>query len=1035
MMRSFHTHFSCLLATMLVTAVGANEKDFYRDVYPFLKANCISCHNKTTTKAGLNMETPELMIKGGDSGPSIVPGKSAESILVEASIHTDDMEMPPPKNKTGAVKLTSKEIAVLKQWIDEGAKSSVQERRQVVWQPLAEGVDPIYTVAMTGDGRFAACGRSNQISLYDLATRSLVGQIEDQNQNPSGAHRALVNSLAFSPDGKRLASGSYQEVKIWRKEQKPAEHRKGDPALGLEASVLSADGKTIVGSDKSGALLVLHAADGKVIRKIEGVSSGGAPLLSLSPDATTVAVFNQNWKLSLWNLSDGKLLASRTTPDPELEQQAKALTEKHVAATRAESAAVETQKNAQVAKAAATKALADAKAAIAKAPGGTPDEAIKKQLLDAETRLAAATTSESAANAAVPAAKKAATAAGEASARAVQAKKTAVRALAWTGDGKAVVTAGDDTLIRIWSLPPPNVASLSAPKILKGATGAITALVAGAKPDQVISAGADNKVRIWSLTEAKVLREIPAAGILSLALSPDGKQVASGGSDGAIRLWDTATGKQISELRGSIETARQIAELEWTIAGQALEQAFQRTVVAAIDARTKAIDELLKKANDAIVASNKALPVTEKAVKPLEEARLAAQKVVDEAAAAIGKAPGEKADPKLEAALKAAQDKLITAQTAENDAIAAFKAVQSNIADAEAQKKRITDTKAENDKKVAEANAASEAAKALQAKATADLATAKAALAKVTAKPLAVAFSSKADQVAAAFEDGSIRVWAVASGMPVELASGSAMTTASLFFQANGSFVSCASDAAFTSTASRSHWVLERMLGGEKEPTLFADRVNAVCFSPDGKTLATGGGEPSRSGDITLFALADGKLIANWKERHSDSVVSLDFSPDGKLLASGAADKIARVTEVATGEQVNLFEGHTHYVTGVAFRSDGRVLATAGADGVVNSWDMISGERKKKIEGWTKEVTSLQFIGATNQIVTSAGDNLIRIINDDGAQIRSIAKLPDFMQSAASTPNGSIVIGGGEDSFLRVWNGTDGKEIAAFGMQ
>jgi WD40 repeat protein len=96
---------------------------------------------------------------------------------------------------------------------------------------------------------------------------------------------------------------------------------------------------------------------------------------------------------------------------------------------------------------------------------------------------------------------------------------------------------------------------------------------------------------------------------------------------------------------------------------------------------------------------------------------------------------------------------------------------------------------------------------------------------------------------------------------------------------------------------------------------------------------------------------------------------------------------------------------------------------------------MISGERKKKIEGWTKEVTSLQFIGATNQIVTSAGDNLIRIINDDGAQIRSIAKLPDFMQSAASTPNGSIVIGGGEDSFLRVWNGTDGKEIAAFGMQ
>ena len=120
-------------------------------------------------------------------------------------------------------------------------------------------------------------------------------------------------------------------------------------------------------------------------------------------------------------------------------------------------------------------------------------------------------------------------------------------------------------------------------------------------------------------------------------------------------------------------------------------------------------------------------------------------------------------------------------------------------------------------------------------------------------------------------------------------------------------------------------------------------------------------------------------------------------------------------------------------MTSVAFRADGRVLATAGADGVVNSWDMILGERKKKIIGWTKEVTSLQFIGATNKIVTSAGDNLIRIVNDDGAQIRSIAKLPDFMQAAASTPDGVTVIGGGEDSFLRIWDGTNGKELAAFG--
>jgi WD40 repeat protein len=159
----------------------------------------------------------------------------------------------------------------------------------------------------------------------------------------------------------------------------------------------------------------------------------------------------------------------------------------------------------------------------------------------------------------------------------------------------------------------------------------------------------------------------------------------------------------------------------------------------------------------------------------------------------------------------------------------------------------------------------------------------------------------------------------------------------------------------------------------------------------------------------------------------------LDFSPDGKLLASGAADKIVRVTEVATGKQTNVFEGHTHHVTGVAFRADGRVLATAGADGVVNTWDMIVGERKKKIEGWTKEVTSLEYIGATAQIVTSAADNRVRIVTDDGAEVRAITKVPDYVQAAASTPSGGTIIGGGEDSELRVWDGTSGKELAAFG--
>jgi len=56
--------------------------EFHTDIYPVLKSNCIACHNKTTTKGGLNMETPELMKKGGENGTTIIPGKGSKSLLL-----------------------------------------------------------------------------------------------------------------------------------------------------------------------------------------------------------------------------------------------------------------------------------------------------------------------------------------------------------------------------------------------------------------------------------------------------------------------------------------------------------------------------------------------------------------------------------------------------------------------------------------------------------------------------------------------------------------------------------------------------------------------------------------------------------------------------------------------------------------------------------------------------------------------------------------------------------------------------------------
>jgi WD40 repeat protein len=80
---------------------------------------------------------------------------------------------------------------------------------------------------------------------------------------------------------------------------------------------------------------------------------------------------------------------------------------------------------------------------------------------------------------------------------------------------------------------------------------------------------------------------------------------------------------------------------------------------------------------------------------------------------------------------------------------------------------------------------------------------------------------------------------------------------------------------------------------------------------------------------------------------------------------------------------------------------------------------------------WNKEVTGVQYLGATNKMVTSAADNQVRIVAEDATEVRSMAKLPDFVQSTTA-PQIPPTWVAGEDSVLRIWDGNSGKEVVLF---
>jgi mono/diheme cytochrome c family protein len=105
--------------------LAAESVDYLRDIKPLFAENCFKCHGASTQKGGLRLDTATSAIKGGDTGPAILPGKSADSLMTKALLGTaEDMHRMPLKKPP----LPDEKIALIKSWIDQGAKAPADEK-------------------------------------------------------------------------------------------------------------------------------------------------------------------------------------------------------------------------------------------------------------------------------------------------------------------------------------------------------------------------------------------------------------------------------------------------------------------------------------------------------------------------------------------------------------------------------------------------------------------------------------------------------------------------------------------------------------------------------------------------------------------------------------------------------------------------------------------------------------------------------------------------------------------------------------------
>ena len=903
--------------------------EFEKDIQPILDDKCVACHNVAIAESKLVLEDVASILKGGKRGPAVVAKDVEKSLLYQVAARAADPVMPPLPNKVSAGAITPQELGLLKKWIEEGATQGMTTgQHSVPWQTIPGNLHSIYSIALSTWGRWAACGRANQIDLYDVASGEYVARLQDpalltiKNGDkpfyPNGAaHRDFVHALAFNPAENLLASAGYREVKLWQRTPnvKVGTYPQDQSVTAVAASP---DGKWLAFGRADHSVVIQSVADANAKRILAG-HAGPITAVKFSSNSLVVFSGSKDKTIRSWSVVEG-------TQTGILE---------------------------------------------------TPHEVTCLTLNPEVTRV-------------------------------------------FTGH------AGDN-VVRGWNIPfeAPKPGEPAKPVIeMKGHEGPVTSvelILPGAA--QLVSASADSTWRVWDVTNGSQVRaQNHGAPINAMALKGDGQFIVTAGANNLAKLWKI-DGTAVAELKGNIAAQRRVLVLTD-------DDAVAKSRVALADASFKAAEKNFKEREESTKKAVEQKAAMEKALaeaKPKEEAAIAA---VAAAKTELDAKPDDEALKKKKADADAAAAK-------ETEAVKKAQEAVDAAAKALAQTEKGQQSADEQQKQVKlQLDAETAAAKQVETVFN----QAKSELPAIDAKAIrSVAYVADSKLIATAGEDGVIRLWNGTTGKPLEEITGHQAPIGLLASGPNRMLIAAGDDKQVLAWDANPAWSLIATLGPPPENVLdlsksiFNNRVLSLAFSPDGKLLATGGGEPSRSGELFLWNVETKAVAKQFVDAHSDTVFGLDFSRDGKYLVSGAADKFVKQFDVESGKLVRSFEGHTHHVLGVTWKGDGSRIASAGADNAIKVWNVETGEQHRTIQNYAKQVTAIHYIGASDNLISGSGDKTVKMHrSNDGNNYRTFAGPTDFVYAVAATRDESLAAAGGEDGIFRIWNGTTGQELYKF---
>jgi WD40 repeat protein len=570
----------------------------------------------------------------------------------------------------------------------------------------------------------------------------------------------------------------------------------------------------------------------------------------------------------------------------------------------------------------------------------------------------------------------------------IQADKEEVYGVALAPDGKRIVSAGADGMMRIW-----DAVDGRELMTLRGHQTAVMSVVFSADGTRIASVDRDNRIKLWNAQSGTELKTLTADNSLfshpfpvwvpvPIAFSPDGKMIVSGSPNSAAIVWDADSGAELMTLTGHSE--------DLPLTGFAFTPDGKRMVSSSMDKTLRVWD--MSTGRQLMVLKGHINFIGDVAISP-DGTRIVSAGI-DRVARVWDMSTGAQLTP------LPGHDSGIRSVAFSGDGT------------------RIVTGGGKGKIRVWDAATGTE------------LTTLLGHLQRVNG----VAFSPDGKRIVSGSADGTVKIWepGVDPTAPVTLEG----RCHNMAYSPDGKRIltSGPPDVAIRVWDATTHEEIMKLEGANAR----------ASFSPDGRRIISADGN-----DICVRDTSSGRRLMTLSGHESGplseqqgDIWSIAYSPDGTRIASGGLDRTVRVWDAATGAEIMTLRGHGEMpgypecspVSSVVFSPSGELIASGSYDFTVKIWNARTGAEIRTMKQ-ASTVNDLLFSPDGTQIVVASHMSIRMYDVETGRELRVLQGHEGEVLSLALSPDGKRIVSGAKDDTVRIWDMATGQEVQRLPVQ